>query len=203
MTDLSELLKQIPIGDIAEKVGASKTDTTKAVKAALPTLLSGLQANIENGGVDSLVKALSGHNTDLLTGGVNVDDIDEKDGDKIVSNVFGAKKTQVVEAVEEKAGGLGGLVSKVLPYIAPIVLTFLATKFFGGGGDKEKSSDGGFDLGGLVGGLLGGGSAGGIDLGAIAGGLFGGDDKKDDDEGGFDLGGLLGGLSGLLGGGKK
>ncbi|MFQ6397792.1 DUF937 domain-containing protein [Nocardia sp. KC 131] len=45
MTSFDDLLSQVPITQIAEKLGVDENTATTAVKAALPTLLGGLQAN--------------------------------------------------------------------------------------------------------------------------------------------------------------
>jgi len=221
---LEELLKQLPIGDIAKQVGATKPQTKTAVEAALPALLGGMVANAQNGGGASLLEALQQHGSSLFDGGVNVADVDTADGEKIVKNVFGKEKDAVVAKLGSTGGGvdLGDLIGKVMPILAPIVLSFLAAKLFGGGNQtiapKQNDNAGGFDLGGLLGGLLGGGnqqqsSGGGFDLGGLLGGLLGGGNsapattskskkKVQEPSGGLDLdlGGLLGGL---LGGGKK
>ncbi|OII19247.1 hypothetical protein BIV03_17625 [Curtobacterium sp. MCBA15_016] len=81
---------------------------------------------------------------------------------------------------------LGGIIGKVLPLVAPIVLSKLGNQKA-----ATQSGGGGFDIGGLLGGFLGGGSG-------AAGGAGGGKGG-----GGLDVGGILGSLGGLLGGGKK
>ena len=71
-------------------------------------------------------------------------------------------------------GGAGGegLISKLLPLLAPIVMSYLAKKLGGGGADQA----GGGGLGDLLGGILGGqaGGAAGGGLGDLLGGLLGG-----------------------------
>ena len=75
--------------------------------------------------------------------------------------------------------GDGGqnLVGKLLPMLAPIVLSYLASRVSGGGGKTSAVSGGGMEdlLGGLLGGVLGGGgSKGGGGIGDLLGGLLGG-----------------------------
>ena len=71
--------------------------------------------------------------TTCCTGGVDLDQVDTGDGEKIVRNVFGSNE----EAVVNQLGGIGGLdagmIAKLLPMLAPLVMSFLA-KLRGGGG---------------------------------------------------------------------
>lgn len=183
MADLDGLIDLIPIGDIAKKLGIDENVAKIAVQAAVPAIVGGLAANAKDaGGAKSLESALSNH-VDKST---KIDDIDEADGKKIVNNVFGSQKDDVVAAVAAKSGGpdIGAIVQQVLPIIAPIVLSFIASQFLGG--KKEESTAAapaasGGGIGDLLGGLLGGSSS------SSSGGI----------------GDILGGLGSLLGGGKK
>lgn len=196
MASLDELLAQIPIGQIASRLGVDEDTARSAVTRALPTLVGGLEANAQDpAGAASLETALQQHSSSgLLDGGVDIDQVDEADGAKIVSNVFGDKKTDVASALGGISGGAdSGLVAKVLPILAPIVLAYLAKKFTG---TQAQSSGGG--LGDLLGSVLGGGGSGGAGgLGGVLGGILGGGGSGGASGG---LGDLLGGL---LGGGKK
>lgn len=208
MAALDELMSSLPIGDIAKKLGVDEATASQAVEQALPALLAGMGANAQDeAGAASLQKAVSKHDPSLVEGGVNLADVDEEDGKKIVKNVFGQNTDQVVQALDQKqGGGAGDLIGKLLPILAPIVLSFLAQQFTkkSAGGDAQ-----GGGIGDLLGGLLGGGdsgsggSAGGVDLGGLLGGLFGGGSGGGSQAQGGGLGDLLGGLGGLLGGGKR
>lgn len=200
MASLDELLAQIPIGQIASKLGVDEDTARSAVTRALPTLVGGLEANAQDpAGAASLENALQQHSSStLLDGGVDIDQVDEADGAKIVSNVFGDNKTDVASALGGISGGAdSGLVSKVLPILAPIVLAYLAKKFTGG--QEAQGSGGG--LGDLLGSVLGvGGSGGSGGLGGGLGGVLGGILGGGSGGSGGGLGDLLGGL---LGGGKR
>ncbi|ROR82880.1 protein of unknown function [Plantibacter flavus] len=192
MTSLDDILGTLPIGDIAKKLGVDSATAEAAVKQALPALVGGLEANAKDGGATSIEQAVERHGSSLVDGGVTLDDVDTDDGEKIVDNVFGAKKPEVVAALGSSqpaaAGGISPeLIGKVLPILAPIVLSFLAKQFSpkptGEATESApKSTTGGGGIGDLLGGLLGGGGSG---------------------SGGGGLGDLLGGLGGLLGGGKR
>lgn len=209
MSSLDSLLAQLPMNDIAAKLGVDAATAQSAVQAALPALLGGLGANAQDpAGAASIEKALSRHDGSLVEGGVDLAAVDPVDGEKIVSHVFGSNEQQVVSALGQSTGGGAGLMSKLLPILAPIVMSFLAGKFLGGrSGAPEQntasapaSNDGG--IGDLLGSVLGGGGVGGGassggGLGDLLGGLLGGGKSSG---GGGGLGDLLGGL---LGGGRR
>ena len=128
--------------------------------------------------------------------------VDTRDGEAIVGNIFGDNTDQVVNKLGDTSGGKG-LMSQLLPILAPIVLSMLAGKFMkgqtgapapAGGSTPSGSGMGGLDdllgggaaggsggggIGDLLGGLLGGGSSGGSagDIGDLLGGLLGGGSK--------------------------
>ncbi|WP_378736852.1 DUF937 domain-containing protein [Nocardia brasiliensis] len=195
MTSFDDLLSQVPIAQIAAKLGVDENTAKTAVQAALPTLLGGLRANATKPeGAASLVGALDNHG-DLVEGegAVDIDKVDVADGSKIVENVFGDEKNTVISALGATEGtGGNDLIGKLMPILAPIVLAYLAKQMTGGASgtapQTPPQSDGG-GLGDLLGGLLGGSSkSGGIGgaigealaknaggaLGNVLGGLFGG-----------------------------
>lgn len=193
MAGLDDIISQIPIGDLAKKLGVDEATANQAVQKALPALLGGMRANAEQGGGQSLEKAVDKHSAALVDGGVDLDEVDTDDGSKIVKNVFGSSENQVAAALGSTGGaagggapggGIGDVIGKALPVLAPIVMSFLAKQKSGG-----AQATGGGGIGDLLGGLLGGGGGGG----AAAGGA----------KSGGGIGDLLGGLGGLLGGGKK
>lgn len=189
MPSIDELLGTIPVGQIAGRLGVDDATAQGAVQQALPGLLAGLQNNVAtgaHGGADGLLGALEAHSGGLLDGGVNLDDVDEADGSKIVAKAFGGQTDDVAAHLAGAGGGSSDVLKKVLPLLAPIVMAFLAKKALPGpsasGDSVVAEQGGGGGIGDLLGGLLGGdGGGGGL------GGLLGG-------------GGGAGGLGGLLGG---
>ncbi len=196
MAGIEQLIQQIPIGEIAAKLGVDEATATRAVKQALPTLLGGLKANADDpAGEASITEALQQHDPQLVEGGVNLAEVDEADGEKIVNHVFGDNKQQVVQTLGGlPKGGGSALQAKLLPILAPIVLSYLAKQF----GAKQGKGGG---LGGVLADALGGaaggstGGAGGA-IGDILGGVLGGGKgtSKGPDIG--DIGRILGGLLG-------
>ena len=62
MSDLDALLKQIPIDQIAKKLGVDDDVARDAVEKVLPTIVAGLSANAsDKAGAASLEKALAKH----------------------------------------------------------------------------------------------------------------------------------------------
>ena len=192
--NVNELLKSVPISDIASKFGIDEATATQAVKQALPGLLGGMAVNASSEeGAGKLTAALKKHEGAEIA---NLDEVDTNDGQKIVNHVLGDKEQDVARALgSQGGGGLGDLVGKLLPVLAPIVMAFLAKQM--GGGSSSSSSDSSGGIGDLLGGLLGGGSSNsssGGGIGDLLGGLLGGDSGSSKNSGG--LGDLLGGLLG-------
>ena len=163
MFDFDELLSTLPIDQLAQRVGASPEDVEAATRNALPALLMGMGANTQDpAGEASLASALGQHDPRLVQGGVNLDEVDEADGAKIAHHVFGDNEQQVVNQL----GGLGGgnaLIQKLLPILAPIVMSWLAGKLIGAdeaqGQTRQAPSSGGGGLGDILGQILGGGAS--------------------------------------------
>ncbi len=181
--EFGELMSKVPTDEIASRLGTDEETVREAVVAALPALLAKLQDNASSeSGSSSLASALQQHNNDLVRGSrVNLDQVDMHDGDKILRHVFGDRREQVSQQIAgntERASG--GLLESLLPMLAPIAMSFLANRFSGSNQRNLQQQPSGPDLGGLIGGLLGGrrpGQAaqddGGIDIGGLLGGLFG------------------------------
>jgi hypothetical protein len=183
MTDLNEVLQQVPIDDIAKKLGIPEDVANAAVKQVLPGLLGGLAANAStSAGSASLEKALASHKTAPKS----VADIDTNDGEKIVKNVFGANTDKVAAKLadaEPKPNVTMDIIKQVLPIVAPIVLSFIATQFLTPKAAAPAAKK-----------ATAAPAATGGDLGSILGGLLADPSTQQM------VGGLLGGL---LGGGKK
>ena len=197
MSAIDDIVAQLPMSSLASQVGSDQQTTETAVRQVLPALLGGLQANAQDpAGASSLAGALQQHSPELVDGGVDLDQVDAADGSKIVSNIFGGQTGQVAQTLGGSLGGQTGLVEKLLPLLAPIVLSYL-TKRLGG---QAQTGQGGGDLADVLGGLLGGqgAAAGSGGLGGLLGGLLGGAQGSSSSSGG-----LADVLGGLLGGGRR
>ncbi|MFC7430922.1 MULTISPECIES: DUF937 domain-containing protein [unclassified Agrococcus] len=225
MSEIQQLMDRMPVARIARQAGVDEADAQRALEAVLPALVGGMQANArDDAGAASLERALSRHHGAL---GARLDgDVDADDGDRIVRNVFGGQTDQVVAALGGAGGGgLGDVVRRILPIVAPMVLAWLAERVLGGGGagggGDEGSSRG---SGGGAAKAPSGGSAstasrgdnpfarsgGGAGSGSLptagAGGARGAAKPKASkpkaSEPGGGLGDLLGGILGGAGGGR-
>lgn len=203
MTEIHDLLNQIDVNQMAALLGTDPASAQSAVEAALPTLLAGMHNNVQApDGAASLQTALAQHQDGLVDGGVDATQVDTADGEKIVGHVFGGQQDQVAANLAGTAGlgGIGGdLIRKALPILAPIVMSYLAKKILGQGGQaggSEEAQAGGIDLGNILGGILGAGAGAGTGSGAGAG--TGGSAGTGQ---GSVLDSILGSLGGLLGGG--
>ena len=204
MAGLDDLFNQIPVADIANKLGADQGEVNQAIQTLVPTLLGTLHENVAAEDIDSSqlesTVVAEGH-TDLLDGGVVVDQIDEGQGNQMVASLFGGNDTNQVASALSGAGAPGGdLIKRLLPMLAPIVLAYVGRQFSqrnqagtgAGAGAQAQAAPGG-GMGDLLGSILGGGApaggaaAGNNPLGSILGSVLGGG------QGGA-IGNILGGL---------
>jgi hypothetical protein len=184
MAGLDDILKMLPIDDIASKLGVDPQVAAQAVQQGGGAILSGLQKNAETPQGSAAIEQALGKHSDTASGGqVNLDSIDTADGEKILGHVFGGEQQQVSQKLTDSPQTAGVDFGKLLPMLAPIVMGMLAK---GGSSSSTPAAapatggDAGGGIGGLIGGLLGGGSgsgsgsSGGIDIGGMLGGLLGG-----------------------------
>ena len=192
----------LPYGSLATQLGVDEDSARAAARQAVPALLAGLQTQTaDEAAAQKLVGALAQHDNDLATGEIDVDQVDTADGSKIVAHIFGDKTPEVAGAVSNQVPAAAvdpGVVQKLLPILAPIVLSYLTKKVLGGAGGGAPTQAGSGGLGDLLGTVLGGGAAGG--LGDLLGGMLGGAAGSGTKQGGGDL---LGGILGSILGGKK
>src|SRR5262245_56743753 len=202
MSGLDDLFAQIPVADIASKLGADEGEVSNAIKTLVPALVGGVAENVKTDNIDSsdLESAVSAQGASgLLDGGVSVDQVDANEGDQIVSKSFGGNDSnQVASALAGTGAGGGDLIKRLLPILAPIVLAYIGKQFAqkgaapaGGGSTQAQAAPSG-GLGDVLGGILGGAGGGGGNnpLGSILGSVLGGNQG---DAIGNILGGLLGG----------
>ncbi|MDO5677384.1 MAG: DUF937 domain-containing protein [Propionibacteriaceae bacterium] len=168
MFDYQEILNSLPMDQIAAQVGEPQAEVESAVRNALPALLMGMGANAQDpAGEASLASALRQHDPSLLDGGIDLSAIDLEDGRKISHHIFGANEDAVMNQLGGLGGG-GGLIQKLMPILAPIVMAWLAGKLMGTDerqGQPQQAPpqapqgrSGGGILGDILGQVLGGGS---------------------------------------------
>ena len=197
MSATDEILADIPLTQLAAQLGVDEATAEAATRQAIPALLGGLQANAQDpAGAASLAGALGNHSSNLVDGGVNLDEVDTADGEKIVGNIFGPNSTQVAQTLGNNLGQQSGLIQKLLPILAPIVLAYISRRLTGGG----QGGGAGDLLGSILGGAGQGG--GGNPLNDLLGGMLGGSRPSDAGQSGGS-GSVIDMLGGLLGGGRR
>jgi hypothetical protein len=203
MAGLDDLFAEIPVQDIANKIGADEGEVNTAIRTLVPALVGGVAENVHADSIDSskLESDVAQQGaSNLLDGGVNVDQVDAKQGDQFVARIFGGNDSNAVaSALADGGGGNSDLLKKLLPILAPIVLAYIGKQLTKGNAPAEAQaqsapSGGGLGdiLGSILGGAGGGGGGGNNPLGSILGSVLSGNK-------GGGLGDILGGLLG----GKK
>jgi hypothetical protein len=189
MAGLDDLFTQIPTSDIASKIGVNEEEVNKAVQLLVPVLVGGLHQNAQDPDHASKIESAADSHaaSGLLDGGVNVDQVDQQDGQQAVARIFGGNDAgQVANALAGGGAGNSDLLKKLLPILAPIVLAYIgkqltqknapapATQGAGAGGALNDV------LGSILGGMSGNKSLGSVlgdalgkQAGDILGGLFG------------------------------
>jgi hypothetical protein len=206
MGAVDEIMSQIPLSQLASQLGTDEQTAGAAVQQAIPALLGGMQANAQDpAGAASLEGALGNHSAGLIDGGVDLNQVDAGDGQKIVQNIFGGHSEGVAQTLGGNLGGnQGALMQKLLPILAPIVMSYLVKRMGGGGG-----AGGGGLLGSILGGALGGGGgaggvgAGGGGIGDLLGGMLGGGAQEPQQQSAGSGNPVLDMLGGMLGGGRR
>ena len=171
---MQELLKSVlaaaPTDTIASELGISPEDAEKGLGALLPALTGAAQQKIrQEGGLVALVDFLGQGSFErhVEAPGSLGDAIG--DGNNILGDLFGNKETsrEVANEASKKSGLDAGLLKKLLPIAATLLLGYLAKKGKEGkgglgdilGGLLDKDGDGSIlddIVGGALGGLLGG-----------------------------------------------
>jgi hypothetical protein len=174
---VDEILSSIDPAQLAAALGTDEETASRAAAAAIPTLITSLQANTGSADGEAGLLAALGQHADGLSGDrVDLNAVDIADGQKILAHALADDPTRL-----QAVSGLdGGLLAKLLPLLAPIVMSYLAGKLGMGGASGQAQGGSGDVLGDLLGGLLGGGaggaSAGG--LGDILGQILGGQQSQ-------------------------
>ncbi|MEO5609057.1 MAG: DUF937 domain-containing protein [Ornithinibacter sp.] len=204
MSAYDEILGALPVDQVAQQVGSSPEEVKTAAAALLPALMGGLDANTRQGGASSLLEALGQHDPSLVQGGADLSSIDASDGTAIASHIFGDQQDAVAERLGASPlsgqGVSSSLIKKLIPIIAPMVLSWLAGRVMGGRTGAGGAAPGGAAPGGAA-------SGGGLEnvlqdvLGSVTGG---GSAGRAPTSGGIDAGSIISDvLGGMLGGGRR
>lgn len=203
MSDFDEILRQVPVSQLASQWGVDESQVRDGVQNALPALLGGLQANATDpAGARSISEALGQHDPQLVDGRVDLGAVDTRDGEAIAAHIFGGNQERVAQQLGGLQGVGGPLVQRLIPILAPIVMSWLAKQVLGqaGAGGSLGQAQGGPVSGTVLDDILG------SVLGSAAGqtGTSPRDDVDRREAQGFDTGTIIRDvLGGLLGGGRR
>ena len=193
------------IGQLSQHIGAAPEQTAQAANGIFATLVGGLANNASSeGGLASLGAALDrdhdgsvlddimGMVGGMMTGG-NSQPTGAANGMGILGHVLGSRQEVAAEQIGESSGLSMGQVMKLMPILAPIVMSVLGRARNQGGldlgnlagiltGSAQNAQSGGFGdlLSNVLGGVLGGGQQQqqqqqpGNVLSSVLGGIFGG-----------------------------
>jgi hypothetical protein len=205
MQILQSQLSDDVVGQISEHIGAEPEQTVSAANGIFATLLGGLANNASSeGGLSALGSALDrdhdGSMVDNLmdmVGGMlqGSQSGNATNGMGILGHILGGQQEPVAQQISQSSGLNMSQVMKLMPILAPIVMSVLG----------KARNQGGLDLGSLANILMGSaqnasqqGGMGDL-LGSVLGSVLGGGQQQQQqqpNQGGIDLGGLLGGLFG-------
>ena len=144
------------VGEIAKKFNIDTSKIIDVIKAAIPKFLGAMQKNAStSSGAASLTQALGNHAGQSM--GINVED-----GMKILSKVFGNNLNSEISALSQQTTTSNEQVSNILASVAPNLLSVLGNNI------------GNFNIGNMLGSLLGSGSnTSNGSVGKVLGGLLG------------------------------
>lgn len=196
------------VGQLSEHIGAEPQQTAQAANGIFATLLGGLANNASSeGGLSALGAALDrdhdGSMLDDLAGMVggmlqgSGTSSQATNGLGMLNHILGDRQEAAAEQIGQSSGLSAGQIMKLLPVLAPIVMSVLG----------KTKSQGGLDLGSLAGVLMGGAEQAqqqngmGDLLGNILGSVLGGGGQQPQSQqqqggGGDLLSSVLGGLFG-------
>ncbi len=144
MAGLDDLFAEIPVQDIANKIGADEGEVNTAIRTLVPALVGGLAENVQADSIDSskLESDVAQQGaSNLLDGGVNVDQVDAQQGDQFVARIFGGNDSNAVaSALAGGGGGNSDLLKKLLPILAPIVLAYIGKQLTKGNAPAEAQA---------------------------------------------------------------
>jgi hypothetical protein len=122
---LSQALGGNTVGQISKQIGADEGATTTAISAALPILLGAMDRNTDQpGGADALFNAINrDHDGSILDNlGGFLGSAQSGPGDAILGHILGGKRRSVETGLSKASGLDMGMIAKLLPILAPIVM---------------------------------------------------------------------------------
>lgn len=202
LNSIGTLLSEGGVSAISRRTKVKQGDVAKVLSAGIPALLSGMADNASDpAGAEALTRAAQDHRA---VNAANVGDFlkgaDLKDGKKILGHVLGDNQNAMIERIAGEAGVTKGKATSILALAAPLLLSLLGNQNGGNnmlgllGGLLGMSLLSGNNGGGLLSGLLGGGSSNSSQSSGLLGSLLGGGSSSNESS----SGGLFNSLLNLL-----
>ena len=162
--DLNSLLGAFMGDDALTSIGSatntSAGDVASVLSAALPSLIAGANAQAnDEATAESFTNALNQHSKDDTSNlATFVENVDLKDGKKVVQHLLGDDTKSTTEEIAAATGVSRANTGNILAIAAPLLLSLLS----GNHNNNTTSS-----TSSLLGGLLGGGSGNGLGSAAV------------------------------------
>ncbi len=136
--DIFAQLSGAPMQQISQQLGLGQTQTAGAIAAALPMLIGALGRNASQPqGAEALFGALQ---RDHAGGGTGLGDLlgavlggqqsRQTDGAGMLGHIFGSRQPQAEQAIGQATGLGSDKANTLLKVLAPLVLAYLAKRFF-------------------------------------------------------------------------
>lgn len=120
---MTALLSDNTLGQVSKKSGVDASDVVSVVAAALPALLQGANAQAQNAETaESFHEAVTEHAKK------DPKKVDEKEGEKIVNHLLGAKAEETEKALAKKTGLSKAQIALILAALAPVVMNMLGSE---------------------------------------------------------------------------
>ncbi len=140
--DLTQLLSNTLNNDamlelFSQNLNEDKDKVAKAAGDILPALMGGMSQNIQSkDGLASLLEAIGQHENDAVDKPKSFfENLDLKDGEKILGHILGTNKSKVEKEVSKSSGLSLDSTSKLMVMLAPLLMGLLG---------KQKKSDSNF-----------------------------------------------------------
>lgn len=137
--DIFAQLSGAPMQQISQQLGLGQTQTAGAIAAALPMLVGALGRNASQPqGAEALFGALQrdhaggglGGLGDLLGAVLGGQQSRQTDGAGMLGHIFGSRQPQAEQAIGQATGLGSDKANTLLKVLAPLVLAYLAKRFF-------------------------------------------------------------------------
>lgn len=137
------------VNSLSNHLNVDKNQVETVTRTVIPTLIADLGSNVQSEkGAKSLMNALDKHmDVDINDMQDFLSNVDLKDGQKILTHIFGKKQTQIEKDISDRSGLEINQVTILMATLAPIVMAFL--------GNQKKESEDNFDVTEVFGSLVG------------------------------------------------